>query len=219
MVLSAADQEKADAAALQKLVAEDDDLELVEESGRTKVHFKCTNHDEPARWKLVQEYMKGGKYRKAREWYSADFTKFEPDIVSHEQSPKFLMCKITGTTLPKTLAKVEAHMKSKRFQELKKQYDEREQMKAAKLEKKKALRQKLKTLWKAKVADGKAGEPTSRRKRKLAANKGEKKTEEQGKKRKAGKKQERAASGLRKKQFLAKKTGSAAVPSTDKAAK
>merc|ERR1740123_1603433 len=138
MAQDAAAKDKADAAALEELVAKDDDLEFVSEGGRTKVHFKCTGHDEPARLKLVQEYMKGGKYRKAREWYSADFKQFEPDIVQHKDNPKFLRCLLTGTTIPKTLAKVQVHIASTRFKELKKEKDEKDAKQSEKLEKKRS---------------------------------------------------------------------------------
>ena len=50
---------------------------------------------------IVQQYLDSKKFIKARDWYSQDFSKYEPYIIQHDKQPKFLFCKLTRQMIPK----------------------------------------------------------------------------------------------------------------------
>jgi hypothetical protein len=79
--------------------------------------IKCsiTQHEMPARFDAVDQYLKGSQFRKAVEWYSFDFTKYAPEIVPHKDDNKFLFCTITKTKLNKIPKEIEKHIQGRRF--------------------------------------------------------------------------------------------------------
>eukprot|EP00927_Polykrikos_kofoidii_P052381 TRINITY_DN46188_c0_g1_i1.p1 TRINITY_DN46188_c0_g1~~TRINITY_DN46188_c0_g1_i1.p1 ORF type:complete len:277 (-),score=79.97 TRINITY_DN46188_c0_g1_i1:51-803(-) len=128
--------------ALHALVEENDDLEITHNG--SKVHCKSTGHDMPLKLATVKEYITGGKYKKTREWYTFDYSKYEPHIVPHETRKRFLYCKLTGTLLPMSPQKVEVHVKSKRYNQFLKENEEAAAKKAAAKERKREIYLKTK---------------------------------------------------------------------------
>merc|ERR1712113_227190 len=117
-----------------------------------------THHEIVPRLKEVKAYLEGKKYKKMREMYSHDFSKYEPYIVKHTKNAKFLFCQLTQTTLPMDPVKVQKHAESKRFKERVKETDEEAKRKEAKSAKKKLLRERLNKISLAKREANKNGE-------------------------------------------------------------
>merc|ERR1712070_637824 len=90
----------------------------------------------------VKSYINAPKYKKAREWYSFDFSQYEPHIKPHQKMKKHLYCALTGITLPMNPTKVQEHVKSSRFQELKKEKEAKAEEKAERKARIKAEREK-----------------------------------------------------------------------------
>jgi Surfeit locus protein 2 (SURF2) len=60
-----------------------------------RVKCSITGHEIPADLKLVQQYLTSKKLLKAKEWYSADFTRYLPYIIEHKRDSKKLFCRLT----------------------------------------------------------------------------------------------------------------------------
>ncbi|OQS01165.1 hypothetical protein ACHHYP_01712 [Achlya hypogyna] len=111
-------------AAVQELVAANESLEVVTVAGANDaqvVRVKCsaTGHEMPPRVDVITAHINSKRFKKATEWYSYDFSQYEPYIVSHRRKPKCLYCNVTGIVLNKIPAEVEKHMAGKKFQRLK----------------------------------------------------------------------------------------------------
>merc|ERR1719356_90831 len=96
----------------------------------------------PTRLHLVNEYLNSKGYKK-KDWYTVDFSKFEPYLIPHRTLKKHLFCTLTSTTVPMNPAKVEVHMGSNRFKEAKAAREEKESKQVAAKEKRKELVQRL----------------------------------------------------------------------------
>ncbi|KDO32402.1 hypothetical protein SPRG_02879 [Saprolegnia parasitica CBS 223.65] len=109
---------------VKTLVETTETLELVTIDGANDaklVRVKCsaTGHEMPPRVDVITAHLNSKRYKKATEWYSFDFSQYEPYIVSHRRKPKCLYCNVTGLVLNKIPSEIEKHMKGKKFLRLK----------------------------------------------------------------------------------------------------
>ena len=80
----------------------------------------------PAEYSIVEAYLKNSlKLKKMKEWYTHDYSKYLPYIVEHKRDTKKLFCRLTKKKLNRIPDEVEKHSKGKKFQRLKKEYDEK----------------------------------------------------------------------------------------------
>lgn len=110
---------------LAELLDENKEFISLTENG---LRIKCliTPHEMPPRADAVQAYLTSAKFKKAKEWYSQDFSKYEPFLVRDKKSGKKLFCRITRTRVNMIPADVEKHVNGKRFLRLKQNYLDRE---------------------------------------------------------------------------------------------
>ena len=101
-----------------------DEIALTEDGLRIKCLI--TPHEMPARADVVEVYLNGNKFKKAKEWYSQDYSKYEPFLVQDKKNKFQLFCKITRLRVNKIPKDVEKHVNGKRFLRLKENYLERE---------------------------------------------------------------------------------------------
>ena len=64
---------------------------------------------------IVNKYLSSDKFKKARDWYSYDYSKYLPYVTEHKDNPKFMFCQLTKAEIPKIPQKVEIHINSKRY--------------------------------------------------------------------------------------------------------
>ena len=94
----------------------------------TGTRIKCllTTHEMPARVDAVLSYLNGSKFKKAKEWYTQDYSKYLPFIIPDKKDDHRLFCKLTRLKLNKIPKEVEKHVNGQRFKRLKESYEARE---------------------------------------------------------------------------------------------
>ncbi len=98
------------------------------EGGHKRIHCKYTNHEIVPRKSDVERYLQSAKLRKAKEWYSHDYSQYYPEhIVKHKDNPKLLYCRLTKSVLMMKPSVVKTHISGKKFNTCLKAYEEREQ--------------------------------------------------------------------------------------------
>ncbi|CAN0409236.1 unnamed protein product [Ectocarpus sp. 12 AP-2014] len=80
-----------------------------------KIHCALTNRDLPLNSAAVHQHLNSKKLKKEREWYNADFSKYEPFVVAHKTNPKLLFCTLTRMELNRIPKEVEDHVNGKRY--------------------------------------------------------------------------------------------------------
>lgn len=88
----------------------------LELNAKNRIVCSLTGHEMPPEAKSILAHIEGKKYKKALEWYSHDYSKYEPYIVSHKSDDKKLFCLLTKQPLNKIPKEVENHFNGKRFQ-------------------------------------------------------------------------------------------------------
>jgi len=114
---------------LAELLEEQKEYIALTETG-TRIRCIITGHEMPARADAVLSHLNGKKFRKAKEWYSQDYSKYEPFLVQDGKNPSKLFCKLTRLRINKIPLVVEKHTNGKRFLRLKQIYIEREAKRA-----------------------------------------------------------------------------------------
>mmetsp|Transcript_11874 Transcript_11874/g.11540 ORF Transcript_11874/g.11540 Transcript_11874/m.11540 type:complete len:281 (-) Transcript_11874:470-1312(-) len=89
-----------------------------------KIFCDITKHEMPPKADIVMGHINGKKFKKTMEWYSYDYSEFEPYIVVDRQNSNKLHCKLTGMTLNKIPNEVKKHASGKKYLRLKKENEE-----------------------------------------------------------------------------------------------
>lgn len=106
---------------VEKIVSEVETLSVVViADGKVRVRCSVTQRDLLPNKEEITRYLASKKYKKAKEWYGYDFSKYEPFIVPHKSNKKRLFCNVTSMYLNKIPEQVERHVNGKKFQRLKK---------------------------------------------------------------------------------------------------
>lgn len=109
---------------VRELLKTHDFLELVETGDdvngkRVRVRCALTQHEIVPKKDAIETYLNSKPFRKAKEWYCYDYSKYEPYIVSHRRKPKSLYCNVTDTVLNRIPSEVEKHVNGKKFKRMK----------------------------------------------------------------------------------------------------
>jgi hypothetical protein len=83
-----------------------------------RIQCQLTKHEMTPSVSAIVQYVLGEKYRKACDWYSYDYSQYQPHVVPHKSNQYKLYCTITKQDLNKIPKEVEKHVKGKRFQRL-----------------------------------------------------------------------------------------------------
>ena len=97
---------------LAHLLGENNFLKLLPSN---KILCDVTGHEMSARFDVVNAHINGKKFKKAFEWYSYDFSEFEPYIIKNKENEKYLYCTITNQSLNRIPDEVKKHINGKRF--------------------------------------------------------------------------------------------------------
>ena len=105
-----------------------------------KVRCSVTGHEMKPDLKIITAHLNGKKFMKTKARKGDDLSKFAPYIIPDVENEKKMFCKLTGFSLNPRADEIERHMKGKKFQRLKIEYDEIEERKVQKLKEKEARR-------------------------------------------------------------------------------
>ncbi|XP_062515912.1 surfeit locus protein 2-like [Corticium candelabrum] len=95
-------------------------------SDRDKVLCTLTGHEMPGRLDVLQQYVQGKKYKKAKKMKEYDFDKHRPHLVQHKKLTDYLQCQLTRRIIIKSPDAVERHVLGKRYQKALSQWASKE---------------------------------------------------------------------------------------------
>lgn len=111
--------------AIQKLIDVHASLEWLvskEDGANVTRRVKCSQsgHEMPAVVEIIERYVASKKYKKITQWYTYDFSRYEPFIIQHRRKPHSLYCNVTETVINRIPEEVERHVNGKKFKRMKK---------------------------------------------------------------------------------------------------
>lgn len=81
-----------------------------------RILCNVTKHEMPiTNIQMVLDHLNSTKFKKAKEWYSYDFTKHLPYIIPHKSNDKKLFCTLTRHEINKIPETIEKHCNGKKF--------------------------------------------------------------------------------------------------------
>lgn len=92
-------------------------------TANNKVRCSLTEHEMPCNADVVFSYMNGKKFKKAKEWYSYDYSEFLPHIVPDKRNAHKLFCRLTKQSLNKIPDEVRKHIAGKKYLRLKGEHE------------------------------------------------------------------------------------------------
>lgn len=90
-----------------------------DKDGKEKIVCKLTQHEMESKVDVVEQYIHSKKFKKELEWYTFDYSKYQPFIVEHKSNRKRLYCNVTNTILNKIPTQIERHVNGRKFKRLK----------------------------------------------------------------------------------------------------
>jgi hypothetical protein len=81
-----------------------------------KIKCSYSGHEMPSRADIVQQYLDSKKFAKFKDWYSHDYSQYEPWIIEDKEDQKKLYCTLTNHSLNKIPEEVKKHFSGKKFQ-------------------------------------------------------------------------------------------------------
>ncbi|KRX05083.1 hypothetical protein PPERSA_06717 [Pseudocohnilembus persalinus] len=122
---------------LKQLVEQQkDEFEFLENG---KIKCILTGHESMPDIEVFQKYLQSKSYKMAKE-KQYDFEQHEPYLVQHKSDSRYMFCQLTGTKLIKRKTIIDNHVKGRKFQKLKKLFEEQEEERRKKEEEKKKLK-------------------------------------------------------------------------------
>ena len=116
---------------LADLLAKNSNVLLLTENNR--VRCLLTDHEMPPNASVVHAYLTGKKFKKAKEWYTYDYSEFLPHIVPDKRDARKLFCRLTRHSLNKIPDEVRKHVGGKKFQRLKAEHEAKQLKKTQKV--------------------------------------------------------------------------------------